>query len=195
MDYSRSLVLIEPIILGDLVTEDDQVSDNTNSSSAVSEFLENFRRNQVVDTTTTGNRGSSSAGNGTDAQEEDYSLLSSLVIIRASSDRNRRNFVLYPIVLPPLISNRVIPLPEFPPERNTGSNNSSSYSSSILATAAAAAAAIVLEGDPEGTVCVEDMVSLRTFLNCECPVPGSKPLVVCNDCRRRERKKIVIFFV
>jgi len=211
MDCSHPRALIEPIItLGDLVTEDGQVNNS---------FLENLRDQQVF-----GIRGRSvlreeeeDSTNATTSEEREVESVSvttpttssSLVIIQTAtnnnviavrnrSSRNRRNYLqyLHPVIFPPLISNRVIPLPEFPPERNGRSNTStvvpSEEEDSLASSSFRLGEAIAFSHADLNCELSRDnnnaMVALTNLWNCECPVPGSKPLVVCKDCRRRERK-------
>lgn len=161
MDFPDVNVVLEPIILGGLVIEEDEAN-----PEASNRFLENFRRNQIQ---------------GVQGPHE-----GALVLIRTNGLHHRRNFIL-PAIIPnqrptrnhyiPAHRRSAIPLPEeASPRASTSSSSQLAHSSSSRGGVGIASAN------------TDEMGPFQKLWSCECPIPGTQPLIPCADCKRRECK-------
>ncbi|OXA56603.1 uncharacterized protein LOC110848658 [Folsomia candida] len=159
MDFPDVNVVLEPIILGGLVIEEDEAN-----PEASNRFLENFRRNQIQ---------------GVQGPHE-----GALVLIRTNGLHHRRNFIL-PAIIPnqrptrnhyiPAHRRSAIPLPEeASPRASTSSSSQLAHSSSSRGGVGIASAN------------TDEMGPFQKLWSCECPIPGTQPLIPCADCKRRE---------
>lgn len=171
MDWSLAQVVLEPIILGGFIIEEDETN-----PTASSQFLSNFRRNQT--------------------QSVASPHEGALVLIRTNGLLNRRNFIL-PAIIPNInhtpLHRRAIPLPETSPSR-VQSTPRDRLSSSATAGCSRRSTTVCGEKrrNPSSTSGQNQeemkMTPFQNLWNCACPVPGSQPMIPCTECKRRECK-------